>query len=104
MEEIDHLLMGLERAKRFALLVFCDALGQLGVDAAPLCRRVLVAVNNRFWLKYYLAALRGRLKHIAHVDSDLGANALRYDDLEFVFDGYDGHGVWPVTSLPGLNS
>ena len=56
MEEIDHLLVGLKWTGRFALLVLCNAPGELGVDAAPLRGGVLVAINDCFRLKYDLAA------------------------------------------------
>ena len=102
MQEIDHLLMGLKRAERFALLVFSDAFCKLAVDAAPLCRCILVAVNDRFRLEYDLAAFCGRLKHIANADADLVADALGNDNLEFVLDGYDGHAFKPVVAR--LNS
>lgn len=91
MEKIDHLLMGLKRPERFALLVLCLALCELGVDAAPLRGRVLVAINDRLRLKYDPAAFCRCLKHIANADADLVADALWDDDLELVFDGYDGH-------------
>jgi hypothetical protein len=86
--------MRFEGAERSALLVFRDALGELGVNATPLGRGVFIAIHDddRFRLEDDSPLLGRRLEDVAHLDADLLSDALGDDDLVFVFDSNDGHG------------
>jgi len=103
MKELCNFLRSLERAVRSPLLEFCQTACELGINAAPLHWRVLIAVNNydRFGLKDDGTLLGGCFEQIANLDADLLADALWNNHLIFIFDADNGDCGFKLHSSTG---